>query len=293
MNIIVVIITAIATLTSIGGGIAARDIILERNVLGIVRITRAGWGFIIVSFALIVLPVTLFVFQSASDRAERDARDSVVRRDYKLSVAKEDSEYRASVDSLAKRFGDSNYRTLTIIGKILHDQKDSLDIDNNRIVKLIRDSARTTVAADEPIVELNKIPGYPGLLFLRSENLQNVYQISFVSHDAASCCFDWKISAVISDVNERFVYKGQIPCYFTQLSTIPKNEESHFSFNVDNSIPYEWLYLWIRGTYKNRAGSKTYSYDKVLYNHNPPNSCGEFGTNTRNLVISIVKQNER
>jgi hypothetical protein len=281
----IVYIIASAVVAAIVAGIAARDVIWKKGSTKWISFTRAGYAFIILSAALVMLPSVLFVVQGNSDKNERDHRDSLQR-----------VEYRKSVDSLAKRFGDSNYRTLTVIAKILHDQKDSLDIDNARIYKLMKDSGNVKeVLPDQPLLQLMVMPeGKEGFSFLKYEDERYHYRINFLSEDGESCCFNLKISAVVLDsAFNRYAYISPLKSPLTGIDELGIGGSYQTTFWITHSLPFDYLFLWVRGTYKDRQGKRLYTIDRVYYNRKNANSYGAMQGNIRKGVIDVVQTYEK
>ena len=280
----IVYIIASAVVASVVAGIAARDVIWKKGSSKWISFTRAGYAFVILSAALVILPTILYVAQSRSDKAERDLRDSILRRSYDSSVTQ-----------IRKDFGDSNYRTLTVIGQTLAKYGYRLDTTEKRLTQMIHDSANMkTVLPDEPVLQMMTDQIGPGFTFLKLENTINHYRISFSSADGASCCFAIKMSTVVEDtVSKAYVYKGPVRFPLTDNDALNKNASQPFTFMIDDNNPYDYLFLWVRGTYKDRNGKNTYTIDRVYYNRKLPNSFGSMQGDTRNRVITATQLFEK
>lgn len=288
-------ITATAFATATAGIIAAIPVIWEPTKKTWIKFNLRGYIFIACSILLVILPVALFVIQSRSDKEERDTRDAALRKDYLASVAKQQQDYRASVMQIRKDFGDSNYRTEVVIGQILSIQRDSLDIANKRIIKLMHDSGNIkTVLPDQPILKVSDDATDKGLRFIKFEDNVNHYRINFVSFDGGSCCYKLKISGVVLDSTlGQLTYKGPIKNMLDETDNLAKYESTAWAFMINNTHPYDWLYVWVRGTYGDRDGTHNYHIDQVYYNRKGANTFGTVGTSIRSNVLYLVHRFEK
>jgi hypothetical protein len=284
-------ITATAFVTATAGIIAALPVIWEPSKKGRIKFNFRGYIFIACSILLVILPAALYVIQSRSDKEERDARDAALRKDYLTSVTKQQQDYRASVMQIRKDFGDSSYRTEVVIAQILSIQRDSLDIANKRIIKLMHDSGNIkTVLPDQPVLDvMNMQEGKEGFKFIKYEDGVFHYSINVLSQDGASCCYNLKLSAVALDsASNQLAYIGPIRSGLTATDDLAKFGAYQWTFQISYPRLYDWLYLWVRGTYSDREGKHTYTIDKVYYNRKGPNTGGSMGGDTRKSVIYIV-----
>jgi hypothetical protein len=89
-------------------------------------------------------------------------------------------------------------------------------------------------------------------------------------------------------------YKGKINVRLNSVQALSKDEASNWTFTIDNSVPFDRLYLWVRGTYGDRNYDHPYSIDQVYYVHLPSNTFGSmgawFGDDIRNNVRQYEKE---
>jgi hypothetical protein len=271
-----------------------------------------------------ILPLVQYFIQNHQDeqkettrKKEQDRRDSLLREDYEASVsrmkqeystsvatqqdgyqasvAEQRTEYAASVKHIRRDFGDSNNRTLTVIGQTLAKYKLQLDTAE----KLIRDSAKIVVP-EQPVLDVVTMPDGAGIMFLKSENGLNHYRITFESEDGASCCYELKMSAVIllptSDPHPDLgqgIYQGPVRMALTQTDNMAKGLHQRWTFTINDHPAYDMLYIWVRGTYKDRLGNHTYNIDKVYYNRKSANTFGQMGAEFQKSVKDIVHRYEK
>jgi|GEM_PF-4513561 hypothetical protein len=288
-------VLGISIATATGALFAARDVLFKKDCLPKVRISRAGYGLLVCSLALIIFPCVLYKVQNASDKKERDDRDSVLRKDYFTQTNKQLREYDSSVRQIRKDFGDSNNRTLTVIGQTLAKYGLRLDTNERRLTKLITDSGNMkTVLPNQPVLDMGRPGGQSGFEYLKFENGLNHYAISFMSLDGASCCYDLKISAAVVDsASTGMWYKGPVQSGLTPTDVIETNAGYKWTFAIDNTVQYESLFIWVRGNYKSRDGSHTYLIDKLYYNRKTSNSWGQYTGRSKKTIISVINANEK
>jgi hypothetical protein len=285
--VIALFITLAALVTAIVATIAAKDVIWDPAKKSRVKLKGHGYVFIICAILMVIFPLVQYYFQSKQDdQKENKRKTEQAKRDRELRI-----EYEASVSQIRRDFGDSNYRTLTVIGNILSIQRDSLDIANKRIIKLMHDSGNIkTVLPDQPVLDvINMQEGKEGFKYIKYEDGVYHYSINILSQDGASCCYNLKLSAVALDsASNQLAYIGPIRSGLTATDDLAKFGAYQWTFQIDYPRLYDWLYLWVRGTYSDREGKHTYTIDKVYYNRKGPNTGGSMGGNTRKSVIYIV-----
>jgi hypothetical protein len=313
-----IIITAIALFTAIVAVIAAKEVILDDKKKGWRKLNVRGYVVILCAICMSILPLVQYYIQNQQDtkkendrKAETEKHDADLRKEYEAhvlmmkkefttsarqqqsgyqaSVAEQRSEYAASVRHIRRDFGDSNNRTLIVIGQTLAKYKLQLDTAE----KLIRDSAKI-VLPDQPALHVTTTPDGLGIQFLKFEVNENHYHITFMSEGGGSCCYDLKMSAVVLDsALQRPAYKGPIRMALTPNDNLAKDGWQSWTFTINNSHPYDWLYIWVRGTYLDLNGNHTYHIDKVYYNRKGPNTFGSIGVDMSNEVKLLVHRFEK
>jgi hypothetical protein len=280
-------LTLAQIVTAIVGVIAARDVITDRLHSGRRKLNRLGRYLITCAFLMVLFPLIAGVIQSKIDEAKETSR--------KIETEKHDSilreEYRKSVQQIRRDFGDSNNRTLTVIGQTLAKYKLGLDTAEQKINTLVKDSMN--VKTEQPVLAVVSPDGIP-IKFLKFENGLNYYSINFVSQDGASCCFDLNISAVVRDSGDAFAtYKTKIPVRLTKTDVLAKNAFQPWNFTIDNSDPYDVMYLWIRGTYYDRTKTHKYTLEEIDFNRKSSNTCGKLGQDSKRDLMVLVSRNEK
>jgi len=278
-------------MSAIATSIAAKDIIWDANKKTKIKFTRHGYVFIACTILLVVLPIVEYLIQNKIDegkdhekRVQQDNRDAQQRRDYQASVAE-----------MRREFEKSNNNTVTIITQTLGKYGDSLDRANRALRKLMMDSGNMKIIPPEqPVLQLIEGPWGKGIDLIKRDSSKCTYQLNFISGDAPSCCFDLKISAAIEANPFNFViYKERTANRLNSTRRLSKNQVADFKIEIDNDIKYDWLYLWVRGSYQSIDGKKSYIIDDVYFNHKGPNTWGLVTDQTRKAVIEIVKQYEK
>jgi len=287
------IITAISLFTAIVAVIAAKEVIWDESKNGWRKLNLRGYVVIPCAICMSILPLVQYFIQNDEEiKKEMGRRAETVKHDTQLR-----KEYETSVSLMKKDFDTSSDKTLRIVGQILAKQNDSLDIANKRIIKLMHDSGNIKmVLPDQPVFQLVTTDEFgPAINFLKFENGFNHYSLTFMSQDGSSCCYDLKISAVVlfDTTLLGMAYKGPVRMALTGTDNLAKDEIRHWSFTIDNSHPYNWLYLWVRGTYGDRNGTHTYKLDKVYYNHKSANTFGDMQGPIQTSVIANIRKFEK
>ncbi|MHA4808035.1 hypothetical protein ACX0G9_08005 [Flavitalea flava] len=285
---IALIISLVALCTGIIAFIAAQEVIIDSNQRGIKRIKKPGWIFIYCTGALVFLPLIQYVLQNAADekketqkKIEQDKRDSNLRASYNVAIL-----------NIKKNFDTSNQKTVSLVSETLGKYGFKLDSANKKLIKKVVDSAKTKIIlGDDPILQLSDAP--KGIEFLKREINVNHYKITYESTDASSCCYEIKYSVVILDSLKGYKYinlqPANPPDYNLNLS---KNQGESFFFHINDELTYNYLYVWVRGKYKNSDGSKSFTINKVYFNNINGNAFGFIQGNTRQKVIETVLKNE-
>jgi hypothetical protein len=276
---LLLIISLFALMSGVAASIAAKDVIWDSQKTTRIKLTSHGCVFISCTILLVLLPIIQYWLQTKIDeqkenqRAVQEAkRDDTLRKDYQTSILE-----------MRKEFERGNDTTVTIITQTLGKYGDSLDRANQKLANL----------TDQPVLQVGSDGESQGIDFLKLEDNINHYRICFVSSDGASCCYNLKISAVVQNSPTYHLYKGRVPVLLNRGDNLSKGESQRYSFRIDNSVPYDWLFLWVRGTYSDRTGKHKYNIDKVYYNRKGANTFGNFSGDTREKVIAIVRQNEK
>ena len=288
--ILAIIITIVALVTALIAVIAARDVITDKNKPGWKKLNKLGYVVIVSAILMVIGPMVQYFVQSHQDeikdhnqKVETEKHDSSLRADYNKTILQMKTVY-----------DTGNNQTLTVIGQTLAKYGYRLDTTEKRLAKLLRDSANIkTVLPNKPVLQVLSDQINQGIKFLRLDNGQNIYSINFVSEDGSSCCYNLKISAVTKDAADIYTYIGPIRVHLSDRDMLANNEAQNWNFTIDNSKPYDILYIWVRGTYGDRIGNKPTKIDQVYFNRKSSNNFGNMGSETHDLISEIVHKYEK
>lgn len=273
------IIFIAALISAIVAFISATDKIYDNRHKGLSGITKRGWLYVVFSAILVALPPLQNYIQDIQTTADQNIRDSAMRASYDSSILK-----------MKHNYDSSNKVTVEVLADILGKYGYTLDSTNKRLVKLIKDSAKTKVfMPDNPVVYISSFK------FLGHVEDYNKYEIIIQSADAGSCDYKIKLSVVTTDTATSHMF------YLHSLKPIStesmfKEQSMNFEFKIhQNNDPI--VAIWFRGTYKNVDKSKTFSVNNVYYNNMDeillPNQVGSVNGETRDRIIKFIKANEK
>jgi hypothetical protein len=286
-----IIVFFLGACSAVGSTIGAKDTIFDFSKRGIGVIRNSGWFFLPCTIAPVFLVLAQTLMQNATDakkehlqKIQEDIRDSTLRASYEASVLR-----------MKKEYDTSNRKTLDDIAEILGKYGYRLDSVNRKLVKLIADSANMKVVLPEdPVLCVADNNTAKGISYLKDDGPYSHYALNISSLDAGSCCFDIKASVVVlNDVTLNYDY---IPVNFSfpeTNTTIPKNSSTGYTFKITNKLKYHYLYLWIRGVYKNVSGTKTYNFNEVYYNNKNGNVFGTMLGETKQQIIKTINYWEK
>lgn len=250
------------------------------------KISKSGWKFIASYLVIIILTISQVIYNKIESNNQEAS--AIIRQD------KRDSSLRVSYDSalyvMKAKYDTSNWQTISTLTTTLGKYGFKLDSANQRLLKIVRDSAKTRIIMpEEPVLML---ASEEGLVLEKSESGLYRFKIQLASMQAASTNFDLSISALVRDSAKRVLG------YYSDFKKIRKDliipTELGYSFVLliptkNKEIPRH-LDILIKGTYTNRDGSKSHQINS-LYGYDFKNKVwGEIDGPTRELVLSTMEQ---
>ena len=237
---------------------------------------------------LSIIPSIQYLIQNKQD----EEKECLRKKEEDGRAAKLKEGFDESLNMVIQNNDKNNSRTISNIANILGEYGFSLDSTNKRLIKLIKDSSKTRVAEkDDPIFTFSYDQAKMGLIYKNDSGRNYNYDLTFISKDASSCCYDLKLSTVIIDNLGKRVYAGRISL-FPMNERVAKNDLVTQSLFIADYLNYDSLYLWVRGTYKNSDESKTYSDDVLYYHIKSSGIQGHLIGFPKQQIVDFIKLNE-
>jgi hypothetical protein len=283
---LIITIFLIALFTGIGAFITGTGPFLEETTK---RITNRGKWFLLLTGVLIFLPVMQYWMQQKADaikdnytKIQQDRRDSILR-----------ARYDSALVVMKNKFDTSDLKSTAIISETLGKYGYKLDSSTRSLKKIISDSSKTKVIiSDDPVLGVTDMPGIKAIDLYKYENNRYYYYLYFRSSDAGSSHFEVLYSLILSDSIKGDVYLKKDTA-ISYESALEKNSMLRTQFTVTDNFKYDYLYIWIRGNYKNLDGSKTFMMDYVYFHTRHNNDWGYFKGHSRDRVIETIKKYEK
>lgn len=276
--IYVVIITSFVALSSI---LSAISKIINREKKGLKKVTGIGWIFFTLNLVIVFLSALQY-WQNEIDikQKEEDSSKKQLVRDSLLR-----NQYDSSLYVMKEKYDTSNRRIVTTIANVLGTYGYRLDSSNQRLERLIKDSAKTRVIlSDDPVFI---ICAQSGISLTDFKNGRDYYEISFCSEDAGSSQFDINCPIIISDSLNNYFYIGTLD-FLTKDTKIPKGLTYKGYFNFPYTNPYSFLYILVKGTYKNIEGTKHYQVNNLYYYNRQGNTSGVVLGKTKASILQYI-----
>jgi hypothetical protein len=271
--------------------IPAKPIIIDPAKQGIKQIKSGGWVFLIAIAALVVLPLIQDYFQKRNE----ETKDKQVKEDEKAHDRMLKKSYDSSLQIMKDKSDVSNQKTTGIISETLGKYGYQLD-SVKRELRVIRDSSKTKIfMGDDPILLLDNSDGSMGIELKGVSQDTTFFKMCFVSDGAPSSFFDIKASVVAAiwfentPPNLIYCFKYEPLSYQTKL---PKDKGIITSFYIYR-IPFNYIYIWIRGKYKNTDESKTFSIDQVYFYNMNGKTFGNIEGDVRKNIITNILEHEK
>ena len=269
--------------------IPAWSIIYNPYSTGKSKITRQGYFLLFAVIALIFLPIYLYNQQKNDEvkkdlqiKMEQDKRDSLLRRSYDSSLL-----------VMKDKFDTTNFKTTAIIAENLGKYGYRFDSANGSLSRLIKDSSKTKIfVGDDPVLSIGEFDGSNPIAIKKILNKKITLAISLKSTDAGSSDFDLKYSFLLEDSSGYLLYAGD--SYPINKNSIMAKNSIQVSFTEINTfLKPHFIYLWVRGKYKNIDKTKSFIIDEVYYHNNYGNTFGIMKGETRKKVIEKIELMEK
>jgi hypothetical protein len=118
------------------------------------------------------------------------------------------------------------------------------------------------------------------------------FVINIFSADAASSTFNLKTSVFVSTINREVIYIDKQEIFRDKLR-IAKNESLNPYIFVPDSISFEVVYLWLRGTYQNGSKTKIYPMDEAYFFNVKANRFGTTIGEWKKILIKTASMHEK
>lgn len=245
---------------------------------------KNGWIFLACIFAVVLLAVAQKFGQDYLDDKKELANEIISKKHDSNLEHRYDSSLLANTLTIKNNFDSGNDKQTLIISKTLGEYHLALDTANNRIVRLVRDSSKTRVIEPEnPTLLIDSVR-----LFKKVLN-DYIFHVAYRSRDATSRDFKLQSSLVIGDfnfTNLRFIFTS-IPLDFTNF--IDNNGTIIGTFQINTAETFSYLFVWLRGSYKNQDESKTFHISTIYYVGYPSGNNGTIKGATRQRIIDLVE----
>lgn len=269
----------IAALVAVSSILSSIWDIVDKEKKGLKAITKKGRRIILLNLSVILISVLQYcqneidVKQKEDEaKTEQTKRDSILRDRYDSSLyvmkQKYDSSHTNIIRTIAGALGQYGFR---------------LDSSNQKLEKLIKDSAKTKVILpNDPVL----IMCTNGIRLIDTTNNKHHYGLKFCSNDAGSTDFKVNIYVVLFDSINNYTYAGLYDFPFD--SQISKDIEYEIFFDITDNLTYTKLYFLVKGTYKNIERTKSYPTNIMYYYNRLGNSSGITTGETRKSIIKYI-----
>jgi len=278
---LILFVTGVVTIISSMGSIVEE---------GTQKFTKRGKVMIFFIGILVFLPLIQNWLQQRAEgikddnaKLERRERDSTLQ-----------ARYDSSLIVMKSKFDTSNIKYVSVVSETLGKYGYKLDSATKSLKKVFGDSAKVkTKEAVDPVLAVGDSRGLKGIDFKGSDDNYYHYEITIVSQDAGSSHFLLKCSAVILDsLTDGFIYLSKHSLIENEATLSIEGARTSY-FRVEKKYKFNFFAVWIRGTYKNVDGTKTYFIDQVNFNNKAGNTSKIFFGPTALEVKQIVDQMEK
>lgn len=245
-------------------------------------------GFICV---LVFLPLVQNWLQNKAD--ERKERDTKIAQDRRDSTLK--AQYDSSLSVIKSEFDTTSMNYVLVVSETLGKYGYKLDSSTKSLKKIIRDSSKTRIITEsfDPVLSLGDDDRNKGISLVDRKNGSYNYEITIYSMDAGSSRFSLTCSAAIIGKDfSKPIYLSQFPtCDYK--TTLSKGFGLTIYFRVNEKNVYDYLVIWLRGSYYNMDGSKKYFTDQVYFNNKNGNTSKMFGHASSIFLKDFITKNEK
>ena len=287
MFTIIILITAL--ISGIGSFVSGVGKIVVKHKNGKRTLTKAGYVFLTCNIILVLLPpIQNWLQEKHNKKVEVSQQQEQDKRE-----ARQKYSYDSSLLVMKSKFDTSSQKSTLIISETLGKYGYKLDSSNKILKKTIGDSSKIRIKENaNPILALSKEEDYKGIILLKHESGLFHYRINFISYEAGSGSYSLKCSFVVLDSTKGLVYFLNDELLSITSKITKDGSESAF-ISVPDIYRYCYLYVWVRGKYKNVDGTKEYNIDDLNYNNKNGNVFGSVKGATRVNIIQEVKKYEK
>ena len=247
--IIALVIFLIAVFSGYVSFLSAKPTLVDNSKRGFKRFTNDGKKFIASTFLLIILPLILYIIQMQND-------------------ATKESQTKKEQEAYAQRIIEK----ISSTAAIYHLQWDSVSLLLNKLRDSLKGNTIVQNSPENPVLEITNSEeshnginySQPGISIYEHKNNYYSFLVNIMSRDASSSSFNTKTSIFVSDSFNAVKYVGKENLIRDKIR-LAKGETLNPYFAVPDSLNFEVVYLWIRGTYKDGEMKKSYNIDEAYY----------------------------
>ncbi len=271
------ILTLVVFLVALVGGvssiIASTGELFNKGAKGIRYILPRGWIYLACTVLLMVLPTVQSIIQDNINAAKDiENKKAELIRDSTLKAA-----YDTSVASIKRNSDASNFAQTLTISQVLSKNNYELDSSNKELRKMIRDSSKKTIVnGPDPTFSVVETEGHRAIEIIKTNEVDYTCIVHVKSADATTTrCQITAYVFIASDSSiTDFHYAGTFKDLFNLESGFTKDVPMSVRFELTTANKFDVLLVWLKGTYKNTDGTKTFPIN-TLYSFNIKNR--EFG----------------
>jgi hypothetical protein len=284
MTLTLLFFIVVALLLAASSFLSSTGDIIDKERKGLKAVTIKGWILLVLNFGILLFSVLQYR-QNDIDvkQKEEDANNKQLQRD---SILRE--QYNSSLYTMKQKYDESHKSIVLTIANALGKYGYQLDSSNKILVKLIRDSSKTKVILpDDPVLIIDPTDG---IKLLNEANGIHHYQISVLSTNASSAFFNIKCFFVVADSLGNYYFVKQLDL-LSKDDKIPKDFSKGVFYEYSPRLAYSFLYVLLRGNYKNYDGTKSFEINDLYYYNKIGKTFGGMSGKTRTSVIECINKN--
>ena len=262
MNWNIVLILGIVIFASISSIISTGNLI-DRRKNGLRAVTKRGWVMILLNLGIVLF--SLFQYISSEKELEKKEKDSNTRQ------TKRDS------------------TTISTITEILGKYGFKLDSTNQTLEKILNDTSTDNIISDDSPAPVLKLNNSSGISLVKHINGEYDFDLAVCSEDASSTGFDLLFYFIQEDSLKTLNFLGKKRLLYKD-EMIAKGSSWHSSFIMDDrdGLPFERIYVVLKGTYQNMSKTKTFDINNVYYYQKKSNSFAGVTYDTKEKIDKFM-----
>jgi len=270
----------IAFLVAVSSLLSSTSDVIDKTKKGIKSVTKKGWILLVLNLSIIIFSVLQYRQNDIEvKQKENEANYKQIQRDSLLR-----NQYDSSLYIMKQKYDSSHLNIVRTIANALGMYGFKLDSSNQRLEKLIKDSSKTRIIMpDDPVLII--CPD-GGIKLVDSKLNSHHYKIDFCSQTAGSSQFEIKCRVVLSDSMNSYTYAGSFD--MPSDLQIPKDMVNSEFFDIVNNQSYSFLYILVKGKYKNIDGTKSFQVNTLYYYNRYGNTSGMITGDTRRAIINYL-----